>query len=170
MNRRMFLRASGAASLLPLWPRRLCARPATGRVRPSDPGWPPKEAWKRLNDAVGGNLIPVDFPLNACLSSSESADCKVVFANLENPYYIGDNPGVTQTLGWIDAWTTKPSPYAVAARNATDIAAAVDFARENNLRLVVKGGGHSYQGTSNAPEVRVKREICRQACRLKLFR
>jgi FAD binding domain/Berberine and berberine like len=28
--------------------------------------------------------------------------------------------------------------------------AAVNFARENNLRLVVKGGGHSYQGTSNA--------------------
>ena len=29
---------------------------------------------------------------------------------------------------------------------------AVNFARENNLRLVVKGGGHSYQGTSNAPD------------------
>ena len=42
--------------------------------------------------------------------------------------------------------------YAVAARNAQDIAAAVNFARENDLRLVVKGGGHSYQGTSNAPD------------------
>ena len=29
---------------------------------------------------------------------------------------------------------------------------AVNFARDNNLRLVVKGGGHSYQGTSNAPD------------------
>jgi FAD/FMN-containing dehydrogenase len=28
----------------------------------------------------------------------------------------------------------------------------VHFAREHNLRLVVKGGGHSYQGTSNAPD------------------
>jgi FAD/FMN-containing dehydrogenase len=26
----------------------------------------------------------------------------------------------------------------------------VNFARENNLRIVVKGGGHSYQGTSNS--------------------
>jgi FAD/FMN-containing dehydrogenase len=42
--------------------------------------------------------------------------------------------------------------YAVAARNAHDIAAAVNFKRENNLRLAVKGGGHSYQGTSNAPD------------------
>ena len=33
-----------------------------------------------------------------------------------------------------------------------DIAAGVNFAREHNLRLVVKGGGHSYQGTSCAPD------------------
>jgi len=122
------------------------------RVRPSDPGWPSKAAWKRLDDAVGGNLTPVDFPINACTSSPDSADCKELFTNLKNPYYIGDSPGVTQTLGWVDAWATKPSAYAVAARNADDIAAAVNFARENNLRLVVKGGGHSYQGTSNAPD------------------
>ena len=90
--------------------------------------------------------------MKACVSSSESADCNTLFANLKNPYYIGDNPGITQTLGWVDGWATKPSVYAVAARNAGDIAAAVDFARDNNLRLVVKGGGHSYQGTSNAPD------------------
>jgi FAD/FMN-containing dehydrogenase len=28
----------------------------------------------------------------------------------------------------------------------------VNFAREHNLRLAVKGGGHSYQGTSSAPD------------------
>jgi FAD/FMN-containing dehydrogenase len=152
LNRREFLKASGAASLSQLWPRSAFASPATRRVRPSDLGWPSKEAWKRLNDAVGGNLMPVDFPINACVSSTQSADCKILFASLKNPYYIRDNPGITQTLGWVDAWATKPSVYAVAARNADDIAAAVDFAHENNLRLVVKGGGHSYQGTSNAPD------------------
>ena len=40
----------------------------------------------------------------------------------------------------------------MAARHANDVVAAVNFAREHNLRLVVKGGGHSYQGTSNAPD------------------
>lgn len=47
---------------------------------------------------------------------------------------------------------SKPSVYAVTARNANDIAAAVNFARENNLRLVLKGRGHSYLGASNAPD------------------
>ena len=92
------------------------------------------------------------FPLAACKSSPDSAECKELFKNLKNPYYIGDQPGLTQTLGWVDAWATQPSVYAIAARNAQDIAAGVNFARENNLRLVVKGGGHSYQGTSNAPD------------------
>jgi FAD/FMN-containing dehydrogenase len=152
MNRRAFLKASGAASLLGLSPGKLSANRPIHRVRLSDPGWPSKEVWKRLNDAVGGNLIAVDSPIDACISSSQGSNCQTLFANLKNPYYIGDNPGVTQTLGWVDAWTTKPSIYAVAAKNADHIAAAVNFARENNLRLVVKGGGHSYQGTSNAPD------------------
>jgi FAD/FMN-containing dehydrogenase len=152
MNRRAFLRGSAAAALVPLDARELLANPATRRVRPADPGWPSKAAWKRLNDAVDGNLMRISFPLAPCFSSATVADCKTLFADLKNPYYIGDNPGVTQTLGWIDAWTTQPSVYAVAARNADHIAAAVNFARENKLRLVVKGGGHSYQGTSNAPD------------------
>src|SRR6266853_1540711 len=152
MNRRAFLKTSGAAALLPLSPRGLFASSVSRRQRPSDAGWPSKEAWKGLNDAVGGNLIPVDFPIATCRSEPDSAECKKLFENLKHPYYIGDQPGVSQTLGWVDAWATKPSIYAVAARSAQDIAAAMNFARENNLRLVVKGGGHSYQGTSNAAD------------------
>jgi len=94
----------------------------------------------------------VNFPLAQLKTDPSSAAATQLWANLKNPYYIGEQPGLTQTFGWVDAWATKPSVYAVAARNAHDIAAAVNFARENDLRLVVKGGGHSYQGTSNAPD------------------
>jgi FAD/FMN-containing dehydrogenase len=135
-----------------MMPRRLLAGTTSSRVRPSDAGWPSKAAWNRLNETVGGNLIPVDFPLAMFKTDPDGAAARQLSENLKNPYYIGDQPGLTQTLGWVDAWATKPSVYAVAARNAQDIAAAVNFARDNNLRLAVKGGGHSYQGTSNAPD------------------
>lgn len=85
-------------------------------------------------------------------TDAESAAAKRLWDNLKNPYYIRDQPGLTQTLGWVDAWDTEPSVYAVLARDAHDIAETVNFARENDLRLAIKGGGHSYQGTSNAPD------------------
>lgn len=157
MNRRTFLQRSGLTALLPLLPRPFLANQSFRRRRPSDPDWPSSTLWKRLRDEVAGNLIPIEFPIDVCLQNTDSAACKKLQENLNNPYYIGDQPGLTQTLGWVDAWFTKPSVFAVAAHNANHIAAAVRFASDNNLRLVnlrlvVKGGGHSYQGTSNAPD------------------
>jgi FAD/FMN-containing dehydrogenase len=152
VNRRAFLKAIGSAALLPILPHRLLASTNFSRRRPSDGTWPSQSAWKQLNEAVGGNLSPVNFPLSAFKTDPAGDAAKRLSENLKNPYYIGDQPGLTQTLGWVDAWATKPSVYAVAARNVQDIAAAVNFARDHDLRLVVKGGGHSYQGTSNAPD------------------
>src|ERR1700730_16123616 len=152
MNRRAFLKAIGSAALLPILPRRLSASTNFRRRRPSDARWPSQSAWKQLDEAVGGNFIPVNFPLSLFKTDPSGAAAKRLSEDLKNPYYIGDQPGLTQTLGWVDAWATKPSVYAVAARNAHDIAEAVNFARENDLRLVVKGGGHSYQGTFHVPD------------------
>ena len=98
----------------------------------------------------GGRLVKVQSPLAACLEAPSSPRCAQVLKALKNPYYLGDEVGLTQSLGWVDAWTFRPSAYAVAVQTTEDVVAAVNFARENNLRLVVKGGGHSYQGTSNA--------------------
>jgi len=152
VNRKTFLKAFGSAALLPVLPGSLRASTALHRRRPSDPEWPSPAAWKKLSESVGGNLLRVDFPLNVLKADPNSSAAAELKKNLKNPYYIGEQPGLTETLGWLDAWSTKPSVYAVAARNAKDIAEAVNFARENNLRLAVKGGGHSYQGTSNAPD------------------
>jgi FAD/FMN-containing dehydrogenase len=125
---------------------------ASARVRPRDPGWPTQADWDRLSRDVGGRLIKIDSPLAACVDAPESAACARTFKALKNPYYLGDEVGLTQTLGWVDAWTSTPSVYAVASRTTADVVAAVDFARARNLRLVVKGGGHSYQGTSCAAD------------------
>jgi len=152
MDRRTFLQRSGLAAFLPLWPPRLFASKTFHRRHPSDADWPSKAAWKRLNDQVDGNLIPVESPIDACIKNVEGAECTNLLANIKNPYFVGDHPGLTQTLGWVEAWFTKPSVFAVAAKYTNHVAAAVNFARENDLRLVVKGGGHSYQGTSNAAD------------------
>jgi len=160
MDRRTLLKRLAALPLAPsLWsllnlPAQAgaAAKPSGRRVRPSDAAWPSTASWEKLKQQVGGRLLAVQSPLAACQASSNSASCQTLFKDLDNPFYIGDQPGLTQSLGWIDAWTSKPSIYAVAASNAEDIAAGVNFARDNRLRLVVKGGGHSYQGTSNAPD------------------
>lgn len=152
MDRRALLKRFGQTALVALFPHSLFASKTFRRRRPSDADWPSPAAWKRLHDEVGGRLIPVEFPLASCIHDVEGEACKNLLGNIKNPYYIGDQPGLTQTLGWVDAWFTKPSVYAIAAENGRHIAAAVNFARENELRLVVKGGGHSYLGTSNAPD------------------
>jgi hypothetical protein len=122
------------------------------RIRPGDPAWPDEANWARLNSAVGGRLIKAGSPLAACREAADTATCRETLKNLRNPFYVRDQPGVTQCSGWADAWMPAPSAYAVAAEGVADVVAAVNFARENNLRLVIKGGGHSYQGTSCAPD------------------
>jgi FAD/FMN-containing dehydrogenase len=101
---------------------------------------------------VGGNLIEVHSLFGSCETEPKGAACLDALKNIGNPYWIGDQPAGTQVSGWLDAWTPTPSMYAIKARDAAAVAAGVNFARENNLRLVVKGGGHSYLGTSGAPD------------------
>ena len=135
----LFARSSKAAS------------PPFSRVRPGDPGWPSEDMWKAFGRGLQGELIKVESPLTACVGAPADA-CAEVFKELKNPYYLGDTVGLTQSLGWVGAWTSRPSVYAVAAQSTADVVAAVNFARTHNLRLVVKGGGHSYQGSSNAAD------------------
>jgi len=154
MNRRRLLAQSAAipfASILGEGSA-LSAGRIFRRVRPSDPAWPSAASWAKLNQDVGGRLIKVQPLLAACAEGVAGTACQEVLKALHNPYYVGDQPAGTQTVGWVDAWMSAPSAYAVAAKSAADVVAAVNFARDNRLRLVVKGGGHSYQGTSDAAD------------------
>lgn len=108
------------------------------------------DVWNALAGRLGGRLKPVDWPLQTCIDAPADKACRAFFDAVSNPYFLGDQPGLTQTFGWAGAWTAKPSAMVVEAERAEDIAAAIDFARTNGIRLVVKGGGHSYKGGSNA--------------------
>jgi FAD/FMN-containing dehydrogenase len=104
--------------------------------------------WSALRRDVGDRLIDIRSPLVECAEHG-GAGAEALFAALKNPYYLSDEPSLTQTLGWVDAWTSQPSLKGVAAQSASDVAAAVSFARQTGVPLVVKGGGHSYFGNSN---------------------
>ncbi len=122
------------------------------RWRPGDASWPGDAEWQALKAQIGGRLVKIEPTLAACSRDSHGTACSEVFRELKNPYFIGDDVSLTQTSGWVDAWTSVPSVYAVAAQTAGDVVAAVNFARNHRLRLVVKGGGHSYLGTSSAAD------------------
>ncbi len=156
MPRRRLLRMAAALPWAPLTvlagAEEQPARLTRTRVRPGDPDWPSAAEWQRLRRQAGGRLSVIDSPLMACRATPAAAECARLFKAVKNPYFISDHPALTQTLGWVDAWTSMPSIFVVAARETGDVVAAIDFAREHRLRLVVRSGGHSYQGTSNAPD------------------
>ena len=143
MNRRHLLAASASLAAASFLRPSLANAAAMGRVRPGQPGWPSDADWADLGRAIGGRLAPVALP------ALDGPEAKALLAN---PFYLTDQPGLTESSGYLDAWRSQPSAYAVTADSAEDIAAAVRFASAHNLRLVIKGRGHSYFGGSSAPD------------------
>lgn len=135
LSRRALLAAAAAAPWASISPG--LAAPTTHRVRPGDPDWPNAAAWRALGERLQGALEPVSMP-----DLSGPAGARLA----SNPYYIGEQPALTQSSGWIDAWQSAPSPYVVRAKSAQDVSTALGFAARRRIRVAVRGGAHSYLG------------------------
>lgn len=135
MDRRTFLMTSTAAFFLP----QASASQTAAEIN-----------WNRLAVELGDRLRPVEWPLSLCKPGGPA--CDAIFEKARNPYFLGDHPGLAQSFGWQDAWTLAPSLRVVVAESARDVATAVRFAADTGVRIVVKGGGHSYHGDSNAAD------------------
>ncbi|KAI8824010.1 uncharacterized protein EV422DRAFT_518598 [Fimicolochytrium jonesii] len=131
--------------------------------------WPKAADFARLNATVSGRLISIAPAAAVCYPSSanfNAAQCASLRANSTNPYFRGDIPGATMHLNHAgDANEVNVCPLdntltgtcgqgrvpvvGIEAKTKNDIKAAVNFARKNNLRLVVKNTGHDYFGRSS---------------------
>jgi FAD/FMN-containing dehydrogenase len=152
MNRRSLLTTLAAATVLPTAVTVSSAMQPVARrerARPGSAKWPTRAQWNELSVEVGGRLKRIEPPFADCRAANSCSD---LLKTLRNPYYINATPNLTQVSGWTDAWRSEPSVYAVVATSAEDVAAAIKFANRHDLRIVVRGGAHSYQGTSNAAD------------------
>lgn len=105
----------------------LACTPRAPKVEPVD--------WNELRVQLKGSLVQPGAPIAT-----------------DDPFLRQDDVSGLQSAGWLDAWQPAQSSYAVVAKDAGDVAAAVKFATAHHQKLVVKGTGHDYLGRSTAPD------------------
>ncbi|KAG5656754.1 hypothetical protein KAF25_010307 [Fusarium avenaceum] len=137
------------------------ASSAKCRCLPGDACWPSNSAWAKLNTTVSGALIktvPIGSPCHdptydeaACAALQDS--WTLVETHIESSSSIMQQFFANQSC---DPFLAQERPctlgnyvnYAVKATNAKQVAAAVQFANANNIRLVIRNTAHDYFGRS----------------------
>ncbi|EJD43860.1 FAD binding domain-containing protein [Auricularia subglabra TFB-10046 SS5] len=133
---------------------------------PGDVCYPSSSRWQTLNATVNGNL-QVAFPPGAPCHNSlngiatyNAQKCNEVRANYMNEQWTTDQPIANLWTFWTNDTclpTTNPSTsctrgyygdFVILAKTKEHIKAGVDFAREHNLRLVIRNTGHDFMGRS----------------------
>ncbi|KAK7432915.1 hypothetical protein QQZ08_000386 [Neonectria magnoliae] len=131
------------------------------RCLPGDSCWPSWYSWARLNSTVGGRLVATEPIGSPCHDPTyDEAACKALQAEWNNPLtHIPSSSSVMQTYfanQSCDPFTDRTKPctlgnyvsYAVDVRQNSDIAAALRFARNNSIRVVIRNTGHDFLGRS----------------------
>ena len=118
---------------------------------PGEPEWPSKEKWYTLYLAVEGRLLQPNSPAQSCHDGRLCAGVRFADSNFHasNPissmWQNYNNYSCAAEVG--STCTTEGYPvYAVEAEKDEDVKAAIDFARENNVRSNVKSTGHDFLG------------------------
>ncbi|CDM37360.1 CAZyme family AA7 [Penicillium roqueforti] len=128
---------------------------------PSDSCWPAPSAWASLNHTVGGRLVatvPIGTPCHA--PNYDAAACAALKTDWNKPQtHLESSSSVMQMFfanQSCDPYTSKNKPcrlgnyvnYAVNVSSSAQVIAAVNFARDNNIRFVIRNTGHDYLGRS----------------------
>ncbi|KAI0635699.1 FAD-binding domain-containing protein [Trametes polyzona] len=139
------------------------------RCTSDDPCWPTQADFDGLARQVSQPLVRPTPPALPCYIDANSPECAVVRANWTNGNWRADQPGAMQSPnfegfifpnGTVDACFLNTSldipcrqgsvpVIGVDARTVNDVQAAVKFAADHNLRLVVRNTGHDFLGRSD---------------------
>ncbi|KAK0724240.1 hypothetical protein B0H67DRAFT_597969 [Lasiosphaeris hirsuta] len=129
---------------------------------PGSEEWPSDKDWQRLNTTLGGALLKPLPPAAACYAgaSYDVAKCRYLLNNATTNHFYLDDP-VTILTQWTQGGTCLPAlnatgaclqggfpVYVVNATTVMHVQAAVNFARNKNIRLVIKNTGHDFGGRS----------------------
>ncbi len=131
---------------------------------PGDPGWPSSQDWARFNESLAGRLLQPPPPGAVChpgQATYNAAECPAVQAawstyefHQANPVSMDWNQWANDTCLPVDGAPCSGQGYPLFVVNASEarhVQLGVQFARQNNIRLVVKSSGHDFVGRSNAP-------------------
>lgn len=141
------------------------------RCTSKDSCWPSENEWKSLNTSIGDNLIalrPYGSPCHA--PTYDATLCATVNSNPNtNSIFRASLPAALQYPNWetlpsanesclvgtnvdIPCGQGRVSLYSALVKRPSHVQEAVRFAKKHNLRLAIRNTGHSYLGTSSAPE------------------
>lgn len=125
---------------------------------PNSPTWPSNAQWDTLNTSISGHLLAPLPPAAVCdpsLSVYNNATCSYVTSQYTSSDFHSQDPVSVDQPNWENDGCLPSSShcnlqdfptYVINASEAMHVQAAVNFAREQKVRLIVKGTGHDYLG------------------------
>ncbi|KAI1273938.1 FAD binding domain-containing protein [Xylaria sp. FL0933] len=133
------------------------------KVYPGTAAWPLDVEWAQLNSTLGGALLKPVPAAAVCYNgpSQNMNQCNFLLRNTSSSRFYINDPLTVLTM-WPEGDTCYASAsttslnctqggfptYVVNVTTVKQIQAAVNFARNKNLRLVVKNTGHDFFGRS----------------------
>ena len=135
---------------------RQCVCSTQCKVTPASPDWPTDTQWQALNSSVSGRLIQPIPPGAVCHEEwpqYDNVSCSALYGQWSNASFHYNTPATSDynddacLPSAIAPCSSSGYPaYVVAAASASDVQAAVRFAAQTGVRLIVKGTGHDFLG------------------------
>ncbi|KAL2049054.1 hypothetical protein ABVK25_010650 [Lepraria finkii] len=140
-------------------PSQAASNNTTCKALPNSPTWPSTAQWNALNTSISGQLLAPLPPAAVCgtsLSIFNNASCAYVASQYSVSDFHAKDPVSVDQPNWENDACLPDSKYpcnlqqfpnyVINATEAAHVKAAVEFARVQDVRLIVKGTGHDYLG------------------------